>query len=301
MDALKESGNMEQVVYGKYDAWNMMDGSINEVSFFEYEMKYMQSGLFAVLHGKFYGCVLLIPKGYFEKYGLFDTTLIAAQDNMKWFEMVHDKKILYVNHCLMRCRSHATNVSKTCGTLFWEENDRCYLKMLKNIKSTSIELLGMDEYIFWGMLLTVFSDHFPRSSEYAARKLLEVHSDTKNENNELQDYFLKLDAKNIWVYCCGFLGKSLLKDLLCRNVEVKGIVDTNKNLWGEDVFGFTCQSPEDIPQNATVIVAKYYPEKLFQELKRRKLYNVLPYDMNLRKKIEFSAIKNLSLIKKWYL
>ena len=282
VQALMDSGNMEQVVYSGYELLHMPEGetiTCNEVEE-AYSSKYLESGLCAVTFGFISGCSLLIPKRYFDIYGYFDEDLRTTQDYAKWFDMIRDKRIVYVPRALIKSRVHDSQVGNTYDK-FQEECDELHLWMMKNIRESDISRMGWDLYHFYSIMLPrLYSSGFINAYRYVYRQLYQLPENIYAEErvSTIKKELFDVEKKKLYLYCMGRRGKALLEYLQLRGIQVTACSDSNAALWGREIHGIPCVAPEEIPrENSLLIVTKAKPKELVLSLKKD-FNNVISYD-----------------------
>ena len=270
-------------VYSAYDVLHMESRKHKKISGphpYEYQKKYMESGCFAVFHSLIYGCTLLISKQYFDEYGLFDETLFSAQDNMKWYEMFKDKNLIYINESLMQMRQHEEQRSKIY-TDFYEENDNCFLKMLKEVDFQWDSMECFDEYTFFNMVFSILNkEYYPHANSFALNRIMELPfpEDFSQKKDKLGRWLsIKSEGENIYLYGAGMMGKYILQHLMIRKVHVQGVGDSSPNKWGNSIDDVPCVSPNDIPKNALIIVTVVEYEDIIHDLYNQGFSNIIPY------------------------
>lgn len=282
VQALMDSGNMEQVVYSGYELLHMPEGEIitcNEVEE-TYSSKYLESGLCAVTFGFISGCSLLIPKRYFDIYGYFDEDLRTTQDYAKWFDMIRDKRVVYVPRALIKSRVHDSQVGNTYDK-FQEECDELHLWMMKNIRESDASRMGWDMYHFYSiMLFRLYNARFINAYRYVYKQLHQLPESIYAEERVsiLKETLFSAGTRKLYLYCMGRRGQALLEYLQLRGIQVKACSDSNAALWGREIHGIPCVAPEEIPrENSLLIVTKAKPKELVLSLKKD-FNNVISYD-----------------------
>lgn len=152
IEALRKSGNMDQVVSSDWDLVRYPSGEHQRVHADRFGKHLARTGWFATVMWLINGCALLIPKAYFDIYGGFDENLRTANDGEKWFQMFKNKKFVYVNKSLVRNRIHGESVTSTYDGL-QEENDKVTAWMMKGLQSIDVEKDGINLYQLYSLQL----------------------------------------------------------------------------------------------------------------------------------------------------
>ena len=282
IDALRAAGNMDAVVYSGWDTLLMPERRVIPYEGLRrrYRDVYIHSGLCAVAFGFISGGTLLIPRSWFDRYGLFDERLRGTQDYVKWFEMFHDKELVYVDERLVQSREHEMQVTYRY-TEFQRECDELHLLIAKQVTEEDTQRAGLTLYQFLcGFLGAVGS--FPTAREYVWEKL-QTMTPPKDAAERLQSFRSWLQSlggtqHGIYLYCAGQRGEGCVAALQGRGVSIAGIADSNPDKWGQGIAGMTCLSPQEIPNDALLIVTKIEAEGLRRQLRRDGFQNVVTYE-----------------------
>ena len=279
IDALKANGDMDMAVYSGWDELHMPKRKIKH--FYSLRERnsdfYITSGLWATILGLISGCSLLIPKSYFDEYGLFDENLRLTQDYAKWFQMFHDKKLVYVDKYLIQSRFHEAQQGNTNGN-FQNECDELHLWMIKEAEK---DTKNASSYKFYNicLLMTIFT-RYEKTYEYVLNKLRQFKesANAKLKREELKKYFESKSKDGIYIYCAGKRGKALIKILRCLGIKVLGISDSDKALWGRYIEGMLCVSPNELPKNQLLIISMRNPTEVKEILTSQGFSNIMTFD-----------------------
>ena len=282
IDALRSSGNMDAAVYSGWDTLLMPGRKVIPYEGLRrrYRDIYIHSGLCAVAFGFISGGTLLIPRSWFDRYGLFDERLRGTQDYVKWFEMFHDKELVYVDERLIQSREHEMQVTYRY-TEFQRECDELHLLIAKQVTEKDTQRAGLTLYQFLcGFLGAVGS--FPTAHDYVWKKL-QTMTPPKDAAEQLQSFQSWLQSlggtqHGIYLYCAGQRGEGCVAALQGRGVSIAGIADSNPDKWGQGIAGMTCLSPQELPNDALLIVTKIEAEGLRRQLRRDGFQNVVTYE-----------------------
>lgn len=294
IEALRQSESMNQVVYSGWDALVMPDKRIESYAP-PMSQKYLEIGLLAPIFGFISGCTLMIPKKYFDRYGLFDESLRGVQDYVKWFQMFRDKRLLYVNKSLIQSRMHERQTTYTYGKMHQEE-EWLYCWMLESISENDILEAGITPYLFWGAALTRMKrGAFLDAYDIAWEKLkgLEDPTDGMNRRKEFSAYLKGFSSKGIYLYCAGSRGEALIMALQLRDIQIMGISDTDASKWGRNFRGIPCIPLSDIPKDSLIIVTKVYPDDVMDMLRGKGYIHLTCYDALMNRIFETPVIKSI--------
>ena len=280
IEALHVCGDVNMAVYCDWDLWYMPSGTIQHTSF-GYSNRYMEIGIFPVLHGMLYGCTLLIPKNYFLQYGLFDETLKAAQDNMKWYEMFHDKRIVYIPRSLLKERRHDKQVTKTYGG-FLKENAECFRKMIDSMDSKCIENMGLNIYTFYSaMSVWMLAMEHRSIRDYLHVKIKEMEEpiDADIRCSEFSSWLNSFGGKRISLYGAGKYGLAFAEALDLRGIGFHHIVDSDPKKWGMQIGSHKCMSPSELDFDDLIIVAMRQTDDIVHWLRSKGYTHILTYKL----------------------
>lgn len=282
IDALRSSGNMDAAVYSGWDTLLMPERKVIPYEGLRrrYRDIYIHSGLCAVAFGFISGGTLLIPRSWFDRYGLFDERLRGTQDYVKWFEMFHDKELIYVDERLFQSRDHEMQVTYRY-TGFQKECDELHLWIAQQATEEDAQRAGLTLYQFLcGFLGAVGC--FPAAHDYVWKKL-QTMTPPKDAAEQLQSFQSWLQSlggtqHGIYLYCAGQRGEGCAAALRGRKISIAGIADSDSSKWGKEIAGMTCLSPQEIPNDALLIVTKVEAEGLRRQLRRDGFQNVVTYE-----------------------
>lgn len=282
IDALRASGNMDTALYSGWDTLLMPGRKVIPYEGLRrrYRDIYIHSGLCAVAFGFISGGTLLIPRRWFDRYGLFDERLRGTQDYVKWFEMFHDKELVYVDERLVQSRVHELQVTYRY-TEFQRECDELHLLIAKQVTEEDAQRAGLTLYQFLcGFLGTVGS--FPTAYDYVWKKLHEMDppEDAAARLQSFQSWLQAFEGyqQGVYLYCAGQRGAGCAAALRGRGISIAGIADSASEKWSQGIAGLTCLSPQEIPQDALLIVTKVEAEGLRRQLRRDGFQNVITYE-----------------------
>ena len=123
---------------------------------------------------------------------------------------------------------------------------------------------------------------FPTAREYVWEKL-QTMTPPKDAAERLQSFRSWLQSlggtqHGIYLYCAGQRGEGCVAALQGRGVSIAGIADSNPDKWGQGIAGMTCLSPQELPNDALLIVTKIEAEGLRRQLRRDGFQNVVTYE-----------------------
>ncbi|MBQ3544727.1 MAG: glycosyltransferase [Lachnospiraceae bacterium] len=273
MEALEQCGDMKAPLYGNWDKMEMprriiRTGRIDA----RFSKEEWTKGVFPVLFGLVNGCTVLIHRSHFERVGLFKEELITSQDYDMWFRIFRGQKLVYVEEPLIAYRSHEKQGSNTIKE-FKANCEEIQLDMIEKLTQDELERIFNGKYKFYfDMMRHAAENGWTRCQRELYELFLREESDMKKHKE------IKSINEPVVLYCAGKNGRYLQKELSVRNIEVKAFSDGNSSLWGKDIDGIKCISPNEIPKDSLIIVTKDNPKELMEILKKQGLKKVMAYE-----------------------
>ena len=281
IEELEKTGNMHNPVTSGWSFLYMSDGScrdnLPEGGIYSYS--YYESGILSVLMGLIYGCSLLIHRSFFDKYGLFDEKLLTSQDYAKWFEMFRDKKIVYVNETLAKYRVHS-NQNSILITDFMKNSEELHEWFANELKPSDSVSAGMDYYTLLGLAMVRFGNcGFFEAADIVAKKMSNVEEPDygKDKREELKNV-INDKSQDVYIYCMGNRGKTLIYALTLRGVNISGFSDGNAEICKNTIMGIKGIELDKLPRECKVIVSKENGKELVECLIAKGYENVILYE-----------------------
>lgn len=271
IDALRENGDMNLAVYGGMARLCMPERKvIPHLLKKRYSEKFLTAGIFASVFGCISGCSLMIPKSYFDVYGMFDESLRSTQDEKKWFEMFHDKRLLYVDKILIQSRRHNLQVTYTYSFKEYED-ENLFLWMMQNVTEDDVASVSFDLYqYFSATMIRMTKDGHSKARDFLLSRLSDLPETCSAETKRraFQSWLRGIGGNRVYIYCAGRYGQTLVEAFYLREIAIDGIVDSNDAHWGEQIGCYECGSPECLMKDDTIIIAKYAPLSIQEELEK---------------------------------
>ena len=203
-----------------------------------------EKSLFPVLFNLINGCTVLIHKSLFDENGLFDENFDTSQDYDMWFRLLRNEDPVYIEKSLVITRMHSKQGSKTINA-FSDNCQRLQIDMIKKLAERQIDEVFGGAYKF-----------------YADMIMMSIKNDWQICVETLYSDFMKIKEppyrrfdKNIFIYGAGYHGRRVLEECFVKGIEVKAVVDTNSDLWGQKVCGVKCRPLSEIPVGSELWIA----------------------------------------------
>ncbi len=264
LEALKQVGAVEVPIYGKWESLIMPDGVKKALApEYRFTEEELQNGVFPVLFGLIHGCAMLIHKSHFDRVGLFNEALLTSQDYDMWFRIFRNQRVIYIKEPLIYSRTHAAQGSNTIEQ-FQTNCANIQMDMVSRLNEKEIrDLFGSKYQMYYHMLMMAETCSWNSCIDEWLPKFLE------EKEPEGIDYLFKLrENETIILYCAGKNGRRFQKELLAHGIKITAFCDSNELLWGTEINGVCCISPQELPKAALIIVTKDYPEELMDSLKK---------------------------------
>ena len=288
MQKLCEYGDMKMPLYSAFDILWMED---NKKTFLPPEYRFgkveRENGLFPVLFGLVHGCTTLIHKSHFERVGVFDESLLTAQDYDMWFRIFRGQRVGYIDEELITARSHTKQGSKTIER-YKRNCEEIQLDMISRLTEAEIlDLFGSKYQMYYHMMKWAEQNELDGCIEEWLPQF------AKQEQPNDKGYLDELKAeKEIILYCAGRNGRRLRKELELYGIEASAFSDGNQAFWNTEIDGLKCVPLQDVSKEAMIIVTKDYPEGVIEYLQESGHKKVVGYNELVKKLFESIPIKN---------
>ncbi|TVY03139.1 glycosyltransferase [Cohnella terricola] len=117
----------------------------------------------------FHGCAFLIPRQYFDRFGVFNPALRYTQDADMWFRMAGNVPFIHVKEVLVRSRQHEEQDSQKHRDGFLLEADRVMSRMIRDLTMEEVGLYSGQSYTY---LESKFHSFMKTGFEKSAYRLL---------------------------------------------------------------------------------------------------------------------------------
>lgn len=255
-----------------YSSWNslvMPEGTVEPVlPDYRFSKEDYQNEILPVLFGLINGCTVLLHKSHFERVGLFDETLLTAQDYEMWFRIFRRRKAIYINSPLIKYRSHAAQGSITISE-FSQNCQDIQLKMIKQITKEEIEVIFGGYYKFYFDMLRMAD----------LNRWTQVMQQMLDEFGKTLEPAHKVPTRHeVVLYCAGRNGRRLKEELYFRGVDVEWFSDGNPALWNTKIDGVQVVPLNTLSKDICIIVTKDNPEEVVSMLYEQGYKNVRTYE-----------------------
>lgn len=164
--------NKKVITYTNYDVIDENSKKISETHFEIYKPNKRPE--LAMLRGLISGTALLIPKGAFEEYGVFDTKYRCIQDYLLFFNFMKSYTYIHIPKITNSTRVHAGQVTNVNPKVIEENN---YLWTMMQKETTDEAKIRLMHSIY---------DFYMRMERYLRRNMVY----TKNDYVEARQYSL---------------------------------------------------------------------------------------------------------------
>lgn len=149
MNALSQRGDDRTIVYGNWDRLQMPEGVVRALPpNYRYRGRDYWCELRPVLFGLINGCTILIHKSHFERAGLFDESLMTAQDYDMWFRIFRNQQVIHLDEPLIMYRVHEKQGSVTIAD-FQQNCEAIQWEMIRNVTEKEVKRVFGGYYRFY--------------------------------------------------------------------------------------------------------------------------------------------------------
>jgi len=262
------------------NCWKWFDNRL--YPFYEQSSFYLtfwKSTPLALVFGMINGLSLTFHRRYFERFGHFDEQLRTTQDYMKWYEMFRNEKIINIDGFYVKNRIHSNQQGSRISDMWLNECEDLFSRIVKNLDETDALAVGCDFYTLLGMVsMRLGNIGCIRAAILCEKKLkrCEEPYDALRKRSKLKEE--RFGNASIYLYCMGKRGKTLLRSLYLRGIDVEGVSDKNVRVINYSDFNVHGVSPDDIPKDSLVIVTKENPCNIMDEFRSKGYERVISYD-----------------------
>ncbi len=129
----------------------------------------------------FHGCAFLIPRQYFERFGLFDPELRYTQDADMWFRLAGIVPFIHVKEVLVRSRQHEEQDTQKYSDGLALEADRIMSRMIRDLSAEEVGLFSEYSYTHLERMYNSFRQMGFENSAYRLVKHLWMFAKTQHE------------------------------------------------------------------------------------------------------------------------
>ena len=280
--ALYNGSDPYAIVYSDYDLLDMNTGEKNNIDLSGlYEISQLENSVFPILFNLIHGCSLLIHKSHFQRVGVFDETLPTTQDYDLWFRMFRGQKLKFVPKPLICGRLHDQQGTRTISSHRMDEG-KFYLKAIEILSGEELcDIFGHPAFAYRHVEELLNKLEMPDASLAVAERYRALQIPTEGERFEkwVQEWFQELrgNTSKICIFCCGQYGQALHRILRDLGISVDYFSDNNPALWGQDIDGCPCISPDqlyEISEDMLVLVAVRTPQPILEQLEGKRVLHV---------------------------
>ena len=275
--AIQESDNPFAIVHGNY---NVVNESYHSTTIIRNDLTYkkinMENSVMPILVAGFHGCVPLVHKSHFDRVGLFDESLRLTQDFDFFFRALRGQKSIFLSEPLVDVRIHE-QAGRKVNTEFEVACARQYLDFAKMLSKSEVKQIFREESIFYFRTAAMMCSRNMFEAAWSLLKEYKCENATPYGFKEKLEEQLGLTIDNIYIFGMGFRGKTLLIELLGRNIEVKGFIDNNKLLQGTTFSEISCISIDEVndKNEITVFVAPDDSASIINQLKAIGIFKIV--------------------------
>ena len=166
---LSELSDKNVALFSDFDIINE-SGDVCHKNIFDHEWL-EKKPLYALLRSCIHGCSLLIPRMFFDKYGVFNADLKTTQDYDLWFLMIRKEKFIHISETLIKSRAHLEQDTYKHPNALSEANE-LWIKMMKDLTKEEILLCENSVFDFYIKMYLFLANNSPYTvaTKYALQK-----------------------------------------------------------------------------------------------------------------------------------
>lgn len=264
MKAIQMSGNAETVCVGNYQLFRDEDDGSVPTAFQRYFPRdLLERPLFLLLWGELHFSSLLFCRDHFDRIGLFDESLLTAQDNEFMFRLMPGQQMAFSEAAVSRVRLHPGSGTSCFRDQVDKENRRLFLSALFRLSAADIRAIAPEADMVYHKIGGIIKSMGGNEELYILERWMEEKgsANVKNERHPLHA------AKPIAIFGAGEYGLRLKYELNRNQIAAFCFLDNSPDKAGTQVDGIPCYpvSYLDSHRECTVIIAqKYYLPALKQ-------------------------------------
>ena len=258
MEAIFSSGNEMTICAGNYC---LCDENLAQCITTDFQkhfpMSYLKQPLFLLLWGELHFSSLLFHRKHFERVGLFDESLLTAQDNDFIFRLMRGQKITFVETSVSRVRLHSLSGTSQYHKLVDTENCKLYASMIKDLSDEEIQRIAPKPYMVYGKIGGLLK------SMGGEKELSLVEKQAEERGAEWSDLKERtcLKERPMAIFGAGEYGLRLKYELNLRQIEPVCFLDNNPEKAGTVIDGIPCYEISHLKEHSeymAVIAQKFY-------------------------------------------
>lgn len=267
IQAIIDSGDINAIAQGNY---LLCDSNLRNCVSTNFEKYYkkeqISKPLFLFFWGEIHFSNFLFHRNHFKRVGLFDESLLTAQDNDFIFRLLRGQKTVFVQRPVSKVRLHGESGTNRLKFVVDAENRSLYLNMAKKLSTKEMEELVGSKFQVYAKLGGIIK------SMNGEQEIIEIDNMISNCKETLKCpslLQLRRQTKNLFIFGAGQYGRRLKYELNVFGVEIDGFIDNSDEKDGQIIDGVLCCKLDkiQIDKSAVVIVAqKFYQEALEQLL-----------------------------------
>jgi glycosyltransferase involved in cell wall biosynthesis len=275
INALYELGDLKTPVYSNYQLWDMNSNNVKDTSFHTmYSIEQLTNSIFPIIQWLTLSCTPLIHKSLFNEVGLFDESLLTAQDYDMWFRLFRNRRTIFVKEPLLKARIHSESGTKTIPS-FKEELGKVLIESMQALSEHEVYKIYKNPAILYHRLAMILKSY--ELNYYYKIAIKKLHS-TSIESSileklfEFDKYIRQISegkAHRIVIFGAGQYGQRFYWELTSRLIYIDYFTDNNPIIWGNSIEGKSCISPNDlykIKHDTLIIVAAQFSESIVAQL-----------------------------------
>lgn len=303
IDAIVSSGREEVIAQGNYRLCSNDLKKFVRTDFHRYYTKeQLCSNLFLFFWGELHFSSLLFHRKHFERVGLFDETLLTAQDNDFIFRLLRRQRTVFVEEVISSVRLHSESGTSQFHDKVDRENLKLYFNIAQELTLQEIRELVPDERIFYHKIIGKIKSMGGVKEQMELEKFLQnqnlkydikkntsindtsTNYNKRNENhknyNQIMNQIQSLKENKLVLFGAGQYGIRVKYELNIRGIFPICFVDNSIEKAEIIIDGIPCHSFEYLTEHTEVyvIIAQKFFQPAYEQLKKISVRKVILKD-----------------------
>lgn len=273
IQAIMKSGDENTIAQGNY---LLCSADLNQYIATDFDKYYSLEQIckstFLLFWGESHFSNLLFHKNHFARIGMFDETLITAQDNDFIFRLLRGQKTVFVERTVSKVRLHSESGTSCIKFQVDAENRKLYYKMLKSLSVDEIKTMVDDETKLYAKVGGIIHS---MGGQAEAEEISQMIKNCRKEVFLDTQELVWLKKEKLIIFGAGQYGRRLKYELDVMGIDIICFVDNSDEKNGLMIDGIPCFKPDHL-YNCTdviVIVAQKFYQPVMEQLS----------DMNIKK------------------
>lgn len=291
LKTIQETGDENTIAQGNYNIFSVETKKNVTTCFHQYyPMFLLNNSIFAFLWLETHFSNLLFHYKHFDRIGVFDESLLTAQDQMMQFKLLRGQKTAFCTKPVSMVRIHADSGTNKMRELLFKENRKLYLEMISQLTETEYNEIFGSKSILYCHINAILKSMGSGDEFFVVEKLLKSSITTEKNVGETSTDIKTMMKENIVIFGAGQYGCRILYELQARGIYPLYFIDNNIEKAGSIVHGLPCHKVEYIDgcKDICVIIAQKMYTNAYSQIKQMNIKKIL-----LKEDIDAVLINNV--------